>query len=159
MGVENPSLPTLIGCYHVSPMVTAMHRSSRATRKPVILVVDDEPSVSQTLAWLLRENGYNSMFCLNAKTALDIAKGVAADVAIVDVMLPDGDGIETALQLQKCVPNCKILLITGNMEGSDRILQARANGIAFDALPKPVGIRELFGALSQLTGSSPKANA
>ena len=156
---ENLKISIAIQYYYVSPMVTAMHRSSRATRKPVILVVDDEPSVSQTLAWLLRENGYHSMFCLNAKAALDIVKGIAADVAIVDVVLPDGDGIETALQLQKCVPNCKILLITGNMEGSDRILQARANGIDFDALPKPVGIRELFGALSQLTGSSPKANA
>lgn len=140
-------------------MVTAMRHPSRATRKPVVLVMDDEPSVSKTLVWLLRENGYNSMFCLNAKTALDIAKGIAADVAIVDVMLPEGDGVETALQLQKHVPNCKILLITGNMEGSDRILQARANGIAFDALPKPVGIRELFGALSQLTRSSAKTNA
>jgi len=139
--------------------VTAMRHPSRATRKPVVLVVDDEPSVSKTLAWLLRENGYNSMFCLDAKTALDIARGIAADVAIVDVVLPDGDGIEVALQLQTLVPNCKILLITGNMEGSDRILQARANGIAFDAFPKPVSVRELFGALSQLTGSSAKARA
>lgn len=136
-----------------------MRHPSRATRKPVVLVVDDEPNVSKTLAWLLQDNGYNSMFCLDAKTALDIAKGIAADVAIVDVMLPDGDGIETALQIQKRVPNCKVLLITGNMEGSDRILQARANGIAFDALPKPVGIRELFGVLNQLTGPSLKADA
>lgn len=140
-------------------MLTAMRHPPRATRKPVILVVDDEPNVAKTLAWLLRENGYNSMFCLDAKTALDIAKGVAADVAIVDVVLPNGDGVETALQIQKHIPSCKIVLITGNMEGSDRILQAKANGIAFEALPKPMSVRELFGVLGQLTGSSLKANA
>lgn len=139
--------------------MTAIRHPTGTTRKPVILVVDDEPNVSKTLAWLLQENGYNSMFCLDAKTALDIAQGIAADVAIVDVVLPDGDGIETALQIQKRVPNCKVLLITGNMEGSDRILQARTNGIAFDALPKPVSVQELFGTLSQLTGSSTKAHA
>lgn len=122
-----------------------------ATHKPVILVVDDELSVSKTLSWLLQENGYSSMFCLDSQTALNIAAGIAADVAIVDVVLPDGDGIQTALDLQKRVPGCKILLITGNMEGSDRILQARANGITFEALPKPVPVPQLFEILKQFT--------
>ena len=44
------------------------------------------------------------MFCLDAKTALDIASGIGADVAIVDVVLRDDDGIEAALQLQKRLP-------------------------------------------------------
>ena len=117
----------------------------------MVLVVEDEPNVSKTLAWLLQDNGYHTMVSLDAKAALAIAGGIAPDVAIVDIILPDGDGIETALQIQNQVPGCKILLTTGNMEGSERILQARASGIDFHALPKPIPVRELLRVLSELT--------
>ena len=89
-------------------------------RKPVVLVVDDTRSVAETLAMLLKESGYNAIAAYSSKAALDVVTGIAADITIVDINLPDGiDGVRTAVEIRKRLPNCKIVLISGDAESSE----------------------------------------
>lgn len=120
-----------------------------STRKN-ILVVDDEFAIAQTLTWVLQEAGYTTTFAQSGKSALQIASGIAVDLAILDVTLPDLDGIKTAVELCKRIPNCKILLMSGDTESAPLLEAARKEGIRFEVLAKPIPPSELLPKLESL---------
>ena len=115
-----------------------------------ILVVDDEFNIAQTLTWVLQEAGYTAAFALSGQAALEIASGIAVDLAIVDVALPDIDGIKIAAEICHRLPKCKILLISGDSECAPLLEAAKKDGIHFEVLPKPIPPSELLGKLESL---------
>src|SRR5947208_3497876 len=106
--------------------------------KPAILVIDNEPTITTTLAMILEQSGYSVVTAGTARAAIDILPGVAFDLALIDVHLPDSDGITLAREIGKRLPSCKILLITGSAEGSEFVMAARRGGLEFDVVPKPI---------------------
>jgi CheY-like chemotaxis protein len=82
-------------------------------RKPCVLVVDDEPGIAKTLSWLLEESGYRTAAALSGQAACEILESTAPDLAIVDVNLPDVQGLSVAAEICRRVPNCKLLLLSG----------------------------------------------
>ena len=65
--------------------------------KPLILVCDDEPQILRALRVTLRNEGFDVLTAATAAEALDAAALQAPDAAILDLVLPDGDGIEIAV--------------------------------------------------------------
>ncbi len=119
-------------------------------RKITILVVDDEANVAKTLAMVLKQEGYAAVPAPSAKAALELASSTAIDIAIIDVMLRDSDGIQTAVELCKRIPHCKILLMSGDSESAPLLEAAKKDGIHFDVLAKPIPPVELFSKLDFL---------
>jgi DNA-binding response OmpR family regulator len=115
-----------------------------------ILVVDDEFNVAQTLTWVLQEAGYTAQFAVSGESALVVTSGIAVDAAVVDVTLPDLDGIKTAVEICKRLPNCKIPLMSGDSESAPLLERAKKDGINFDVLAKPIPPLELLGTLKAL---------
>lgn len=115
-----------------------------------ILVVDNEFGIAQTLTWVLQEAGYAATFALSGKDALEVASGIAVDLAVVDVTLPDLDGIRTAVELCKRLPKCKILLMSGDTESALLLEAARKECIRFEVLAKPIPPSELLPKLQSL---------
>ncbi len=116
-------------------------------RKPLILVVDDNQSVANTLALALQASGYVTAVAYSGKGAVDMVSGVAADAAIVDVNLPDVDGIRTAVEICNRLPNCTILLISGHPDAVAHLDRMKDYGVNFQALPKPMQPPELLDAM------------
>src|SRR5919201_5744047 len=100
--------------------------------KPVILIVDDHPPVARTLAAILVKAGYSAVVASSGGQASEVMSAVAADIALIDVHLPDSDGITVAREICKRVPDCKILLMTGNREASEMIKTAMERGLEFE---------------------------
>src|SRR4051812_10389882 len=122
-----------------------------AHAKPVhILVVDDELSVAQTITWVLQGAGYNATFALNAKSAVQIASHLAFDAALVDINLRDLDGIQAAGEICKRLPNCKILLMSGDPASAIRLKEAAKDDVHFELLAKPIGAPELLQKMASL---------
>jgi DNA-binding response OmpR family regulator len=122
------------------------------THKPTILVVDDSERVAQSLAMVLEHSGYTVVTAHTAEQALELASGVAIDLAAIDVQLPGVDGVRVAVELCKQLPNCKILLISGNAGTSELLEQARKEGIDFPILPKPIPPEQLLSTIRSLLG-------
>jgi CheY-like chemotaxis protein len=118
--------------------------------KPTILVVDDSETVAKSLAMVLEHSGYTVVTAYSAEEALELASGVALDLATVDVQLPGMDGVRAAVELCKRLPNCKILLISGNAGTSELLEQARKEGIDFPILPKPIPPEQLLSTIRAL---------
>lgn len=107
-------------------------------RHPVILVVDDERVIADTLSIILSKSGFCAMTAYSADSALKIAKVVPPELLISDVVMPGMTGIELAITVTAFVPDCKVLLFSGQAATRDLLLKAREAGHNFSILTKPV---------------------
>jgi two-component system response regulator HydG len=102
---------------------------------PRILVVDDEPSVLLLLDQVLGDVGYYVTLAANARLALAQVRSREFDVVILDLSLPDQDGMEVMRQIRAESPRTPILAMSGYMVG-DMPRKAVAAG-ATETLQKP----------------------
>ena len=120
-------------------------QASPAQAKPArVLVVDDEAQIVRALKVLLREAGFQAVPAETASQALDLAAVRPPDAAIVDLVLPDGDGVEVTRRLREW-SDMPILVLSavGEEEQKVRALEAGAD----DYITKPFGARELVARL------------
>ncbi len=110
-----------------------------------VLVVDDELQILRALKVILRDAGYEPVAVATAEEALDAAATRPPDAAIVDLVLPDGDGIEVCRQLRSWSEMPIIVLSAiGEEEQKVRALEAGAD----DYVTKLFGARELVARLA-----------
>jgi two-component system KDP operon response regulator KdpE len=114
------------------------------TSRPRVLVCDDELQILRALRVVLREAGFDVTAVATAQEALDAAAVRPPDAAIIDLVLPDGDGIEVTRQLREWSPIPIIVLSAiGEEDQKVRALEAGAD----DYVTKPFGPRELVARL------------
>lgn len=97
-------------------------------------VVDDEAAVRSGLAALLdRERGYVTVACCATATAARafLAGGVAFDVALVDLRLPDGDGLELIAEIMDVQPRAQVLVLTKFADPRDILAAMRAGAVGY----------------------------
>ena len=80
-------------------------------RLPAVLIVDDDRIVADTLVLLLQNNGFQASASYSAQHALSTADLQQPDVAVIEVVLPDLDGIRLARRIQVLSPRTHILLM------------------------------------------------
>jgi len=115
-----------------------------SSEAPRILVVDDEGQILRALKVVLREAGFEVVPAETATQALDCAAVRPPQAAIVDLVLPDGDGIEVTRRLREW-SEMPILVLSavGDEEQKVKALEAGAD----DYITKPFGARELVARL------------
>ena len=110
-----------------------------------ILVCDDEPQILRALKVILRDAGFEPVQAATAEEALDIAAVRPPDAAIVDLVLPDGDGVEVCRTIRGWSQMPIIVLsAVGEEDAKVRALEAGAD----DYVTKPFGARELVARLN-----------
>lgn len=110
-----------------------------------VLVCDDEPQILRALKVVLRDAGFEVTPAATAREALDAASVRPPDAAIIDLVLPDGDGVEVCEQLRSWSEMPIIVLsAVDDEEQKVRALEAGAD----DYVTKPFGPRELVARLS-----------
>ncbi len=117
---------------------------------PLLLVVDDEPMIADTLAVILQKAGFAATAAYDAAAALEIAEVTPPDLLLSDVMMPGMNGIELAIEIEKTVPDCKILLISGQASTTDLLAKAGHAAEQFKILAKPIHPRDLLAELAKL---------
>ena len=109
-----------------------------------VLVCDDEPQILRALRVILRDAGFEAVTAATGEEALDLAAVKPPEAAILDLMLPDVDGIEVTRRLREWT-RIPILVLSAVGE-EDRKVEALAAG-ADDYVTKPFGPRELVARL------------
>jgi two-component system response regulator PilR (NtrC family) len=117
--------------------------------KGTILVVDDEEIMREILDALLTREGYAVRLAATAADGLDLAKTVPFDAAIVDVMLPDSDGIAVLEELRRIDEELPVLMITA-FASVENAIHAMKRG-AFDYITKPFKNDEVLVVLKNAT--------
>ena len=119
----------------------------QAGKKTRVLVIDDEQVIADTLAKILDLNGYDASAVYTGTAAVESAKALQPELVISDVIMPDMNGIEAAISIRSFLPDCKILLFSGQAATADLLENARAQGHEFEILAKPVHPSDLLAKL------------
>ena len=117
--------------------------------KRKILVIDDDPVVLETILLVLQHNGFDAKGADTAEEALSSARFNPPDILISDILLPGLSGIEVAVRIRKFLPNCRVLLISGDTTATEALQSARAAGHIFEVLPKPTSPEVLLETLNR----------
>ena len=112
-----------------------------------IIVVDDEPIIADTLVNILEGEGHDALAVSHGESAIKWAGMVLPDAIISDVIMPGMNGIETAKAIMQLLPNCRIILFSGQTASIDLLAKARAEGYMFEVLPKPINPEKLLEKL------------
>lgn len=107
-----------------------------------ILIVEDEPSLQETLAYNLQKQGYTVETSGNGRAALEIAHRLKPDLILLDIMLPGLDGIEICKILRRESFASPIIMLTARTDEIDRVIGLEIG--ADDYLNKPFSMRELM---------------
>ena len=112
-----------------------------------ILIADDERVIADTLAAILGQVGFSTRAVYSGEAALEIAEFYLPDVFISDVDMGGMTGIETAANLSMKLPDCKILLFSGQAATANLSKEAEKHGRTFEILAKPVHPKDLIEKL------------
>jgi two-component system OmpR family response regulator len=113
-----------------------------------ILVVDDEPSITDLLSTALRYLGYQVTTAATGSAALDAAASAAPDLVVLDVMLPDIDGFEVCRRLRDAHDFVPVIFLSARDTEDDRITGFVRGGD--DYVAKPFSLEELTLRISAL---------
>ncbi|MFC8532956.1 response regulator transcription factor [Streptomyces sp. NPDC057249] len=130
----------------------------RPDRTPVrVLVVDDEASLTELLSMALRYEGWEVRSAGNGTAAVRTARSFRPDVVILDVMLPDMDGLAVLGRLRRELSDVPVLFLTARDSVEDRIAGLTAGGD--DYVTKPFSLEEVVARLRGLIRRSGTAAA
>ncbi len=115
---------------------------------PRVLVVDDEVNLAELLAMAVRYEGWRPSVAHTGSKAVSLAKAVDPDVIVLDVMLPDYDGLEVLRRVRGALPDVPVLFLTARDAVEDRIAGLRAGGD--DYVTKPFSLEEVIARLRGL---------
>lgn len=122
-----------------------------------ILVIDDDEQVQAALRRILEEAGYMVVVASNGRQGLQQFRREPADLVILDIFMPELDGLETLVELHREYPDAKVIAISGGGKERDfNYLECARMLGAHSALPKPLDREQLLLIVGLLLrGASP----
>jgi DNA-binding NtrC family response regulator len=140
--------PTL--CSEVVPIseVPVGDFAGKVSDRPMVMVVDDEPLVADTLAMILTRAGYHAVRAYDGRTALEIASVQTPDLLISDVAMPEMNGVELAVGMVSMAPGCKVVLFSGHARSVD-LVRAYDAGHHFPLMSKPMHPSEMLAQVAK----------
>ena len=113
---------------------------------PTILIVDDEPSILQTLSGLLSDEGFEVLTAANGYEALKRIDAESPDLVLLDIWMPGIDGIETLQEIKRENPHIQVIIITGHGTIETAVKATKLG--AFDLIEKPLSIDKVIVAIN-----------
>ena len=111
-----------------------------------IMVIDDEPSIRGLLREVLERSGHKVVEAKDGREALDLYQKHKADLLIMDLLMPEVDGLEVTLQLTREYMDTKIIAMTGAQGDRNFLDIARLFG-AHQTFEKPFDLKEMLKAV------------
>lgn len=142
------SKPTKFETVSMNDIPVSEQLRDAIANRPVVLVVDDESVIADTLAEILNRKGYAAIPVYDAEEALETALVMPPELLLTDVVLPGMSGIELSIRVKRIFPDCKILLFSGQAATTEMLTSANRAGHRFDLLTKPIHPNDLLSHVS-----------
>jgi two-component system OmpR family response regulator len=121
---------------------------SKDSQKRRVLVVDDEPSILDSVATSLRYEGYDVEEAATGRAALTSARRAPPDLIVMDIMLPDVDGLEVTRQLRASGVRAPVLFLTARDSLEDKVTGLTIGGD--DYVTKPFALAEIMARVQAI---------
>lgn len=113
---------------------------------PTILIIDDEPSILNSLSGILSDEGFEVITAYNGYEGLKIIESEYPDLVLLDIWMPGMDGIETLKEIKKENPATQVIIITGHGTIETAVKATKLG--AFDLIEKPLSIDKVIVAIN-----------
>ncbi|MCH6544697.1 MAG: UDP-3-O-[3-hydroxymyristoyl] N-acetylglucosamine deacetylase [Deltaproteobacteria bacterium] len=120
-----------------------------------ILVVDDEDGIRETIREVLTDEGYRVVEAKNEAVVRDLIRKESPHLVLLDIWMPDVDGIDILKQIKEQHPNLRVIMISGHGNIHTAVAAARLG--AFDFLEKPLSLDSLLETVQRALGDQPAA--
>jgi CheY-like chemotaxis protein len=129
-----------------SPLSSASadNDAERHVPAPRILVVDDEAIIADTIVQILNRNGFIAEAAYSGAQAIEYARRHCPELVLSDVLMPQIDGVEAAIQISQLCPDTRIVLFSGQAATLEILSRAKERGYNFELLPKPIHPTQLI---------------
>lgn len=117
-------------------------------RSPLLLVVDDEKSIRVTVALFLEKDGYRVAVAEHGKQAIEAAQREMPDLVLLDLMMPDLNGVAVLKALHSLNPDLPVVIITGHPDS--KLMAEALRYPPITLLPKPVDNKVLLRTVRRL---------
>ena len=118
---------------------------------PRVIIIDDDPQIRSVLHHMFERTGYEVADASNGNEWLRLHREKAADLIIVDILMPEKDGIETIIELRRGTPEVKVIAISGGGRIKGEEYLEMANGLgATRTLRKPFHREEILNIAKEL---------
>ena len=121
-------------------------------KTPHILIVDDEPNIVMSLEFLMRKNGYLVGIARNGTEALAAINHMPFDLILLDIMMPDVDGLQVCRQLRAHPDRAGTKVIFLSAKSREADVQKGYEAGADLYIPKPFSTRQLMEKVRELLG-------
>ena len=122
----------------------------------LILLVDDDVDFCRMLRTTLEHKGHQVIEAHDGKAAMQQAGRAPVDLVLIDLIMPDQEGLETIQQLRRLLPNLKIIAMSAGVQGRPKdVLKAAQLLGAMQCLAKPFSADELESALDAAFAANP----
>jgi CheY-like chemotaxis protein len=121
--------------------------SEQTPTKRKVIVADDEETIATTLAIILNQAGFEARAVFSGEQVIELLDSFQPEMLIADVVMPGMTGIEVAIAVRSRLPDCKILLFSGQAATADLLEQAKTNGHEFEIVAKPIHPSDLLAKL------------
>lgn len=123
--------------------------SARADDAPLVLVIDDSPAMAESLAMMLEDHGFRVLTAENGFRGLQVFREKRPAVVLIDILMPEKDGIETILEMRRSDPGAKIIAVSGRLSGWNylRIAQELGADAGFEKGRDPAHLIETLNRL------------
>ena len=121
-----------------------------------ILVVDDEPSVTDLIAYNLRKSLYDVRIAADGREALRLVREYSPDLILLDLMIPEVDGLDVCREIRRS-SDVPVIMITARGEEVDRVLGLEIG--ADDYVTKPFSMRELLARIKAVLRRAQKGDS
>ena len=120
------------------------------TRRPQILIVDDEPHLRNGLRRILNEEGYETMVAADGETALMLAEEKKPDIVLLDIMMPGMEGREVCRRLRKVAVEAQKIYLTAKVEPNGPLHAKYPRGEADAFIAKPATSKRILSKIESL---------
>jgi len=107
-----------------------------------ILIVDDEPGIIQSLQGILTDEGFEVVAAGGGLKALEIIKETIPDIVLLDIWMPDIDGIETLKRIRELYPGLQVIMISGHGTIETAVKATKLG--AYDFIEKPLSLEKVL---------------
>ena len=107
-----------------------------------ILVVDDEKSILQSLDGILTDEGFEVLSELSGASALKKIEEVIPDLVLLDIWMPDMDGIETLVKIKEVYPHLQVVMMSGHGTIETAVKATKLG--AYDFIEKPLSLEKVL---------------
>ncbi len=130
--------------------IAAIEKALENGNNACILVADDDQALCDNLSDQLSQEGYSVALACDGKEAIAMAEDKTYDVLLLDMKLPNLNGLEVYRRVKKLQPNLVTIIMTGFEEEMRHIIRKTLDENAYTCLPKPLDLAQLLKLLKEV---------